>query len=305
MAYRATSGTLRIINESVGKHQRNAPDDVASVQELLRAAGENIGVDRQWGEKSQAALIAFQKRRLTTAPLGTFPNGRVQDALSVGSPVLSLLAYEAGVLLPVVGEKGIEGFQRMHDWLVANKVQYQAGAEKGNGNRAVWGLFGNSRLAIQTTGPERCFRGPILLDCTTYTNMMMAIYHEGHLHGSYKAALDETGGGSTKTEHLGKSRWGYELLSCPSNPKPRNYHRTTEEILAATTSRQDKLFQLEVGSTLKGIPGFVRHMALMYGQTVYECTPKPLLHGSACISRPLSEFMKNKTASIIYLFAEK
>jgi hypothetical protein len=305
MAYKATSGTLRIINDGVGKNQRNAPDDVASVQELLRAAGENIRVDRQWGDKSQAALIAFQKRRLTTAPLGTFPNKRAEEILTVGSPILSLLAYEAGVLLPVIGEKGIKGFQKMHDWLVANKVQYQTGAEKGEGNRAVWGLFGNSRLAIQTAGAERCFQGPILLDCTTYTNLMMAIYHEGNLHGSYNAALQATGGGSAATEHLGKSRWGYELLSCPSNPKPRNYHRTTEEILAATESRQGKLFQLEVGSTFKGVPGFVRHMALMYGHTVYECTPKPLLHGSACISRPLAEFMKNKTASIIYLFAEK
>ena len=118
------------------------------------------------------------------------------------------------------------------------------------------------------------------------------------------AALQATGGGSAATEHLGRSRWDYELLSCPSKPQPRNYHRTTEDILAATESRQGKLFQLEVGRTFKGTPGFVTHMALMYGQTVYECTPKPILHGSACISRPLSEFMKNKTASIIYLFAE-
>jgi hypothetical protein len=45
-------------------------------------------------------------------------------------------------------------------------------------------------------------------------------------------------------------------------------------------------------------------MALMYGETVYECTPKPILFGSACISRSLDEFMQNKSDSIIYLFAE-
>lgn len=303
MASQVTSGTLRIIKETVGAKGRNADGDVRSVQQLLQAAGEPVKVDGNWGDKSQAALIRYQKGRLTSAPPGTFKRGP-QEQLAVDSPVLTLLAYEAGLLLPLVQESGIDGLKKMHDWLVRNKVQYQSGAENGGGNRTVWGLFGNSTLGVQTAGPENAFVGPLLLDCTTYANVMLAIYHEGHLHGSYKASVRKTGGGSVKTEHLGKSRWDYELVNYPSGPNERNYHKTTEEIRASTDSRPDSLFYLEVGRTFNGIPGFVRHMALMYGGTVYECTPKPILFGSACIKRPLAEFMKNKSDAIIYLFAE-
>jgi peptidoglycan hydrolase-like protein with peptidoglycan-binding domain len=303
MASQATSGTLRIIQETVGTKGRNRDEDVRSIQQLLSAAGQSVKVDGKWGDKSQAALIQFQKHRLTTAPGSTFSKG-VQDVLTAGSPVLTLLVYEAGLLLPVIGESGITGLRKMHDWLVANKVQYQKGAEEGDGDRTIWGLFGESQLGLQTAGPERAFVGPILLDCTTYVNMMLAIYHEGNLHGSYKASVKATGGGSSKTEHLGKSRWGYELLYYPSSPNNRNYHKTIDEIRASTESRPDSLFQLEVGRTYNGVPGFIRHMALMFGGTVYECTTKPILFGSACISRPLQEFMANKSDAIIYLFAE-
>jgi hypothetical protein len=300
MASQVTSGTLRIIRDTVGANGRNGDGDVRSVQQLLSAAGVPVKVDGNWGDKSQAALIRYQKGRLTSAPPGTFKKG-AQELLTVDSPVLTLLAYEAGLLLPIVSESGIDGMRRMHDWLVTNKVQYQTGAEDGGGNRTTWGLFGNPTLGVQTTGKDNAFVGPLLLDCTTYVNMMLAIYHEGNLHGSYRASVRKTGGGSAQTEHLGKSRWDYDLMN---GPNERNYHKTTEEIRASTESLPDSLFYLEVGRTYNGIPGFVRHMALMYGGTVYECTPKPILFGSACIKRPLAEFMRNKSDAIIYLFAE-
>lgn len=301
MANNVTAGTLRIIQQPVGLNQPNAWADVCSIQQLLKAAGESVRVDGKWGEKSQATLVSFQKRRLTTAPTGAFPGGRVQNVLTVDSPVLELLAYEAGVLLPIAGEKGIKGLTTMHDWLVSNKVQYQKGAETGGGNRAVWGLFSNRTLGIQTMGTKRSLEcSPILLDCTTYVNMMLALYFDGNLHGKYAAGLKDTGGATAGTEHIGKSRWGMRLV----NRDKRNFHKTTDQIVASASEGPGKLYHLEVGNTRNGVAGFVTHMALMYGDTVYECTPKPILNGSACIKRPLSEFMANKSASIIYLFAE-
>lgn len=305
MAYKVTSGTLRIIQEPVGPRQPNKDADVRSIQQLLKAAGENIRVDGNWGDRSQAILTSFQKRRLTSAPNAAFPGGRVHDIITVDCPVLELLAYEAGILIPVMGETGIKGITQLHDWLVSNKVQYQTGAESGGGNRAVWGLFSNRTLGIQTMGPGRSLEcAPILLDCTTYVNMMLAIYFEGHLNGTYAAGVKDTGGGSVSTEHIAKSRWGFELVNHERAGKKRNYHKTIEDISASASDRAGKLFHLEVGKSVDGTPGYVTHMALMYGDTVYECTPKPILNGSACLKRSLTDFMANKGASIIYLFAE-
>ena len=132
---------------------------------------------------------------------------------------------------------------------------------------------------------------------------MLALYFDGNLHSQYSAGVKDTGGGSAATEHIGKSRWGFELVYRDPDGKKSNFHRTADEILASTQKREGKLFHLEVGNVVKGVAGFVTHMALLYGDTVYECTTKQTR--SACLSRSLSEFMANKGNSIIYLFSEK
>ena len=97
MANKVTSGTLRIIQQAVGPRQPNNKADVQSIQQLLKAAGESITVNGNWGDNTQAVLTSFQKRRLTLSPHSTFPGGRVQEIIAVDSPVLELLAYEAGI----------------------------------------------------------------------------------------------------------------------------------------------------------------------------------------------------------------
>ena len=129
-------------------------------------------------------------------------------------------------------------------------------------------------------------------------------YFEGHLNGTYSAGVKDTGGGSVSTEHIAKSRWGFKLVSQEGETKSRNYHKTADEIIASASERPGKLFHLEIGKTVGGTPGFVTHMALMFGDAVYECTPKPILNGSACLKRSLADFMANKGGSIIYMFAE-
>ena len=141
----------------------------------------------------------------------------------------------------------------MHSWLENNNIGYQAGAEKGEGNRATWGVFGSPNFAAQTVGKYRkIIKGPPLLDCTTYANLMLSIYYDGDCHKNYKAALSATGGGSATTEHIGKERYGMELVESDNKSttgEPLNYLKGLEEIRSKTSTNPTKLHHIEVAGT--------------------------------------------------------
>jgi hypothetical protein len=80
--------------------------------------------------------------------------------------------------------------------------------------------------------------------------------------------------------------------------KRENYFKEADDIAAATIP--SALYVLEVGG---GAQGGVSHMALLYNQETYECTTHQ--SGSACISRPLADFVGTKKGKIFYLFGPK
>jgi len=308
MGKKVTQGTFRFIEDSVGNAKPNRWADVKSVQQLLNAAGFSCGKDREgkWGKDSQAALSMYIKAKSK----GRFARlvRKFQLHVEPGDPLLLLMAYDAKVLIPLPGKAGEKGFAELHDWLSKAGISYQKGAEKGEGNRAIWGLFDSTNFAIQTCGKFLDLKkGPPQLDCTTYANLMLSVYFEGNCHKTYKAALAATGGGSEKTEHIGRDRYDMDLIESDEKSKsgePLNYLSGLDEIRRKTEPYPTKIHHIEIAGTkrVKGrkVYGFITHMALLYNGMVYECSS--LLDG--CVKRTLQTFMADKESKVIYLFRE-
>lgn len=308
MGQKVTEGTFRFIEASVGHGKPNKQGDVRTIQQLLIAAGFPCGKDRtgKWGSDTQTALSTY----INEKSKGRFANlvPKFQLHIEPGDPLPTLMAYDAAVLIPLPCKTGAKGLLELQNWLSNTGIHYQKGAEKGGGNRAIWGVFGNQKFAVQTVGKFlNIKKGPPLLDCTTYASMMMAVYFEGNCHRTYKASLAATGGGSSKTEHIGKNRYNMVLVESDkksSDGAPLNYVKGYEEIRNKTASYPTKLHHIELAGTKwvdgKKIYGFITHMALLYDGMVYECSYS--LDG--CVKRTLAGFMADKESRVIYLFRE-
>jgi len=284
--------TRKFIGATV-KLGRKKNNDAKVVQQLLIAAGEVIpgGADGDWGNNSAKALEKFQKLQLSAG-------AKVQAWVDPGDLVLLLMAWKAGILIPLPRKAGIEGVLAMHDWFVKNNIKYNAGAEKGAGNRAVYGVHEDTRYAVQTTSLQYQ-AGPVEMDCTTYVNLMLSIYASGHCHSAPYDASCPFGGVSAN--HCARDRYSMPLitrkLADATTNGHVNYFENAEQITAAVAAESTKLYAIEVG--LSGT-GSVKHMALLTDGMVYECTTGQ--SGSACVSRSVGDFCAGKTGKIFYLF---
>jgi hypothetical protein len=141
------------------------------------------------------------------------------------------------------------------------------------------------------------------MDCTTYVNVMLAVYQTGDTTGVYDALCMGFGGTGG---HLARDRYGFPLVerdvfdAKSKTKKKLNYFQTAEEIQAAVNERGDtSLYVLELGNPKK--QGAVQHMALLYRSEVYECTTRQE-NGSNCLTTPLDKYVQNQKGFIFYLF---
>lgn len=288
------AATIKFTTQAVGDGLQNHHQDVKAVQQLLIAAGIPIhgGDDGRWGHATKDALFEYQNRK------GLPNNARVD----VGDEILLKMAIDARIVIPMPSGPGLLGLQQTHQWFVDNAIKYQPGADSGGGNRAIYGVDGNRKCALQTVN-KKFSHGPVQMDCTTYVNLMLSLYLNGNVHGApYDASCMAYG--ATGNNHCARERYGFPLVNRlegqPPTQKKLNYFKTAAQIAAATRDHGGKLFVLEVGG---GPGGGVSHMALYSGGQVYECTTHQ--PGAACIKRSLDQFMSNKTANIIYLFGPR
>ncbi len=288
------TATIKFISNAVGDGLHNDHNDVGALQQLLLAAGVHVhgGADRRWGKSTAGALSEYQKKK------GVPQKARVD----LGDELLLKLAMDAKILIPMPGLAGVSGLLQTHKWFADNGIKYQQGAESGGGNRAIYGLEGTRSYAVQTTDSE--FRaGPVQMDCTTYVNLMLSIYIQGHAHmAPYEASCKAYGEASNN--HCARERYGLQLVNRLEGQFPAqkkvNYFKTADQIIEATRNSAGRLFVLEVGG---GSLGGVKHMALYLNGDVYECTTHQ--PNSACIKRNIALFMANKQAQIIYLFGPR
>ena len=291
------AGTKKFLSGSVGVGGKNRGDDVRSLQQLLIAAGETVngGADGRWGGGTLTALQSYSKGQ--TPPV-------VRTLVQPDEELPLELAIEADIAIPLPGVCGVAGMDVLHKWFTDNSIKYQQGAENGGGNRCVYGVDGHKDYAVQTVARE--YRaGPVEMDCTTYANLMLSIYLHGNAHNTaYDGDCAKVGG--TSSFHCARDRYGFPIVTRASTDKAGKAtqvtdFRTAEQILAATAEKGRGLYALE--PAVLGT-GAVKHLALLYGTDVYECTNAMTPN---CIKHSLTEFMERcvKNGRFCYLFGPK
>jgi peptidoglycan hydrolase-like protein with peptidoglycan-binding domain len=291
------AGTKRFIGESVGVGGKNRDGDVRVLQKLLISAGEFVkgGVDGDWGDGTLSAVQSFLKAQ---TPPGD------KTLIEPGDEILLKIADKAKIIIPLSGGRGVAGIDALQKWFADNDINYQAGAENGSGNRCIYGVEGHTGYAVQTEAQD--FRkGPVQMDCTTYANLMLSVYLYGNAHN---AAYDGDCGrvGGVSSFHCARDRYGFPIIRRKDKDKAGKEvsvidFRTADQILAATAQNGAGLYALEpavLGS------GFVKHLALLHGTTVYECSNATTPN---CIKHPLTEFMDRcrRNGRFCYLFGPK
>jgi hypothetical protein len=295
------AGTKKFISASVGVGGVNRREDVGALQQLLIAAGIQVngGADRTWGKNTLAALQSFLRSQTSTG-------SKVNDDIRIepSDDVLLKLAEKANILIPLPGVTGIGGVDTVHTWFVKNNIKYQAGAQDGGGNRCVYGVDGKTGYAVQTQSTA-FLKGPVEMDCTTYANLMLSIYLYGNAHNSaYDGDCQKVGGVSSF--HCARDRYGFQIVSRKDRDKSGKEvtltdFRTADQIEAATKGKGAGLYALE--PAVLG-HGFVKHLALLYGSTIYECTNAV---SPNCNKYSLGQFMERcrKSGRFCYLFGPK
>jgi hypothetical protein len=300
------SATLQLISTRVGEGGAKSGNSVRRVQELLVAAGEALpkfGADGGWGDEAETALASFLKKN----------HKPTRKYVAADDELLLLMAAEADILVQLPGVGGSTGVKALHRTFCSMNTKYNDGAQHGAGNRALYGVEGESQWAIQTFWDDAAKRttirkGPVEMDCTTYVNLMLSVYLFGNAHNNkYEASCKDYGWGSNK--HCARDRYGLPLVERVDTSGGKSmtvrYFRSAEEIKAATKSNPASFYVLEVAGTgwdkekKEKVYGVVTHMAFLLESEVYECTTNQV--GCACIKRSLDDFMATK-GGIIYLF---
>lgn len=287
------AATKKLLSRRVGEGGVKHGSDVKNLQDLLLAAGQPVegGADGDWGDKTKNALEAYQKK-CNRLSISVRPYVEPEDL------VLMCMAGDANILVPLFGGQRTLGCSKLQQWFENKRIKYNAGAERGEGNRAIYGVEGWTQYAVQTTD-GRFKRGPVEMDCTTYVNLMLSVFLQGHAHSSpYDASCKDFGG--TSAQHCARDRYNFPLVRRVEDGKTYNFFKTAEQIKQATRLHHDKLFVMEVG---RGSAGAVKHMSLLYNDVAYECTTGQPQH--ACVGRSLETFMENKSDAIIYLFGPR
>ncbi|WP_334190308.1 hypothetical protein [Noviherbaspirillum sp.] len=283
--------TIRLTKSTVGERGVNLKRDVNNLQELLIAAGEPIEemTNGQWGKSTADALERFQKKHIRTNP--------PKKVLQANDSALLFMAWKAKILIPMPGRGGRPGMDAMHHWFRKHDIKYNTGADQGGGNRAIWGIHGNPRFAVQRTN-RHYMTGPVEMDCTTYVNLLISIYLSGHCHAvPYSASCADFGAYSAA--HCARDRYQFPQLAKSSpgmNEEPKIF-KNADQIKEVLRRDEHGLYVIE-----KVIPGTinVKHMAILSHSVVYECTTNQT--GSACITRSLNSFCNTRPSREFMVF---
>lgn len=281
--------TRKLISTRVGEGGLKAGSDVLNVQQLLWAAGAtDPNIAGSWGPACNKALNAAQERH-------GYPR---LNYVNPDDDILLDLCQDAQIVIPLYGLSDITGVGVLYLWASESGVKYDPGAEHGQGACAFYGLdFQGKTDYIVMKQSLKFLRGPVRLDCTTYANINLSVYRQGHVHATpYDADCSQFGG--TSSVHMSRDRYGYKLVRRGEGATaPNFFHLDADEIAAATKTGRMYHMELAVPGT-----GSVKHMAVMHNGWVFECTTGQ--SGSACLCRTLPEFIKSKSGRIIYLFEQ-
>ncbi len=264
-----------LLNKNVGPNGHNWKSDVKTFQQLLSAAGYDTGGDSGiWNDATTRALIGFRGDHFP-GPLPPYPSEVAPD----GDELMALVKL-AQIEIPLPRQTGMNGIQRMHDWFVSQRIEYDPDAvPPGIATRAIYGIGGHPESAIQLI--DLAWRhGPVQMDCTTYVNLMLGIFFTGGAHSApYEAACGDFGG--TSKIHCGRDRYGFKAIEAKFGEETRDYVTTADEM--AAVAKEGKLYVLEVTTSKSSL----FHMALLYNGNVMECRPK-----LACTSGSMADFIR-------------
>ncbi len=283
--------TRTLIDSRVGDGGAKNGSDARGVQDLLVAAGaKDPNISGMWGNACNKALNAAQER-----------HGRpIRNYVEPDDHILLDLCKDADILVPLDGGKDITGVNRLDMWAWDKCVAYEPGAEKGLGTRAFYGLTFQGKQDYVIERNQGWKAGPVNFNCTTWANLLLSVYLQGHAHNSpYDADCSKYG--ATSTNHIARERYNYTLVRRPIPGKSgtENWFEVNSEQIVEYTNL-NTMYQIEVA---KGSQGGVTHMVLMYNYVVYECTTGQ--SHSACITRDIDGFLSTKNKrQFLYIFAQ-
>lgn len=277
---------VRFTFATVGEGGTNHYSDVWTVQKLLQAAGVPVSVDggyKRGGDTAQALLKFQEKWSDTVGKDFGLPPANKRDPLKLLQPDddwLLRMAAAAHILIPMPGVNDCAGLFQLHDWLQSEVILYEPKEDyEGKRSRSFWPIHGRTNLAIQLQrglGDLHCINpGPIQINCTSYANIMLAVYMWGHLnHPSYNPICIEIGGKSSK--HL-SVRYQFKLMDrelTDKDGKPSMKGGKPERVVYFTSPEQIRavvqnweIYSMEIGSDANHGTG---HHTILHNGTVYE-----------------------------------
>ncbi len=314
----AADNEFSLTTATVGQGGANSRPDVFMVQLLLHAAGvlPASGVDGRYknGGETAKALLKFQEQ-WNDAVGEPFCIGAAnkRDPLTLLQPQdewLVRMAAAAQILVPMPIVSDYRGIDELHEWMVSQEIKYEPATEYGSTNsRSFWPIAGNPDLAIQlqTHGYNAAGAvahmnryiepGPIQINCTTYANMMLAVYLFGTLdHPNYKPWVGEFGGNTNV--HLSQNRYGFRLIKTPEGG---TYFTSAEQILDVVNDWE--IYSMEIGCDPNHGTG---HYATLHNSIVYE-SYGPAGGGHSANDWGIIQYFRDRLSSYsrwVYLFGQ-
>ncbi len=266
-----SAGVLSIVPKKIGEGGLKSGTSVKRLQQLLWMAGyTSVGTaDGGWGKKTAAAWAAFQE----TASY------RSQPFVESGDPENRLfpLAFRAGVLIPLTGGvTGAKALQAFYETCRYLKIPYgweSTSGLHGNGSMMTWGLGMNGSVSFgictrPTSSPTYAVfdtKVPLALNCTSFAQAALSLWHFGNLHNT-KYLADQMVGAFV---NLSQSRYGYQAL--PGTDKPPAGVTKFPGLYSSLEELQE---QLKAGTlyhfALCKSNGSITHDTVLYDGEVYE-----------------------------------
>jgi hypothetical protein len=125
------------------------------------------------------------------------------------------MAAQAQILIPMPTRKtGITAVLQLHRWFKEEGILYEPKSDyMGTKSRSFWAAPARPNVAVQVQLLAGMInRGPVMINCTTYANIMLSVFRYGTLSNPcYNANVQNIGGSSS--EHLSKARYHFTQVT--------------------------------------------------------------------------------------------